>query len=342
MKNKIVKNLIIIGFISQIIGCTTLDKYFGEKNIDKATNIYNKEGITIRGVEKLAKGIEVIPNSSKGVILFNVQYSKIIEDKNLVMKKNTLSEDDIEKLKIYVYAGEKAKKLSSENTRIKFNKKRYEASKIEIIKKLENFILKENTTNYTRDEKIEKIYEYKNILKYIPSIRINQKKLELEKEVTRTVSFSTRRLGYNTLSNVIRGEFHQVANKFVNRSLGEYIYFKGYRKDKDIDYSIEMDIVKEDIYTKRISVDETSNGKSYIVKKEIVISGYYSLLKISDRKLLNMKNFEIRKSYTVKSIQEGNQMIFESEREIVEKILEEELELTFFQNMKELLNGVEL
>lgn len=342
MNKKIIKKLILIGFILQIVGCTTLDKYFGERNIDKATNIYNKEGITIKGVEKLAKGIEAIPDSSKGVILFNVQYSEIVENKRLIMKKNNLSKADIEKLKIFMYASDKAKKLSKGNNRIKFNNKDYEKSQAEIVKKVENYILKEEVENYTRREKIRKIREYENVLRYIPSLKINQKKLDLEKDVTRKISFSTRGLGYDTLSNIIRGEFHKISNAYMDKTLGEYIYFKGYRRDGEADYLVELDLTKENISTRRISIEETEKGKIFVKEKELVISGYYSIFKISDRKLLNMQNFEIKRNYTVRNIQEENSVIFESEREIIEKIIEEELESNFFQDIKILLNSVEL
>lgn len=342
MNKKIIKRLILIAFILQMIGCTTLDKYFGEKNIDKATNIYNKEGITLKGVEKLAKGIEVIPDSSKGVILFNVQYSEIVEDKKNILRKNNLSKTDIEKLKIFMYASEKAKKLSKENNKIKFNKKDYENSQVEIVRKVENYILKENIKNYTRREKIRKIKDYENVLRYIPSLKINQRKLDIEKDVTRNISFSTRGLGYDTLSNIIRGEFHKISNKYMDKELDEYIYFKGYKKDQEADYLIEIDLVKENINTRKIAIEETDKGKVFVKEKDLVINGYYSIFKISDRKLLNMRNFEIKKNYTVKNIQEENSVIFESEREIIEKIIEEELELNFFQDIRVLLDSIEL
>lgn len=343
MKKKILKSFITMGIIFYLGGCTSLKNYFGKRDIKSATTIYNKEGITLKGVKKLAAGIEATPDSQEGLSLFNVQFTEIISEKNRILQKEKLSKEDIEKLTIFIYAGEKAGELSGKVPNIIYNREKYRDSKKEIVTKIEKYILDEDYKTYSRQKKIKKINECKQILKYISSPKIYSQKLKLEEEVTIDVSIIFTKLGYDTLSNVIRGELYRLSVENRNSLLDDYIYFRGYGKDSETDYLIELEIFKENIYTKRVAVEENENKeKIFIKEKEIILDGYYNLIKLSDRKILNRRPFKVNKDYTIKTVQGDNQLLFDSEREIVEKVLNQEFREIFIRDINFLMRDVEI
>lgn len=343
MKRKILKSFVVMGIIFYLGGCTSLKNYFGKRNIKSATTIYNKEGITLNGVKKLTDGIEAIPDSQEGLSLFNVQFNEIISEKNRILKKEKISQEDIDKLTIFIYIGEKAEELVGKVPNIVYDREKYLNSKKEIINRFEKYILDENYNTYSREDKIRKIKECKHILKYISSPKIYNQKLKLEEEVTIDVSIVSSRLGYDTLSNVIRGELYKLSTENKDFLLDDYIYFRGYGKDSKTDYLIELELFKENIYTKRVAVEKNENKeKVFIKEKEVVLEGYYSLIKLSDRKVLNRRPFKVNKDYSIKTVQGDNQLLFDSEREIVEKVLNEELREIFIRDINFLINDSNL
>lgn len=343
MKKKTLKIFVTVGTICYLCGCTSINKYFGEKDIKNATKIYNKEGITLKGVKKLTDGIEAIPHSQEGLSLFNVQFTEMIAKKNDILKKEKLSKEDIEKLLIFVYAGERAGELSEKVPKIVYDNKKYNYSRQEIVKKIEDYFLKENYKTYSRKDKIRKINECKYVLKYISSIKISNLKSHLEEEVTLNISIISTKLGYDTLSNVIRGEIYKLSTEYRDVLLDDYIYFRGYGKDSETDYLIELDIFKENLYTKRVAVEENEKKeKVFLKEKEVILYGHYNLIKVSDRKILNRRHFELNKTYTVKTTQGGNQIFFDSEREIVEKAINEGLRNIFIRDINLLINDTNL
>ncbi len=460
MKRKILNSFVAMGIIFYLGGCTSLKNYFGKRDIKSATTIYNKEGITLNGVKKLADGIEAIPDSQEGLSLFNVQFTEIISEKNRILKKEKISKEDIdvkkladgieaipdsqeglslfnvqfteiiseknrilkkekiskediEKLTIFIYIGEKAgelvgkvpnivfnrdKYLNSKkeiinrferyildedyNTysredkirkikegkvpNIVFNRDKYLNSKKEIINRFERYILDEDYNTYSREDKIRKIKECKHILKYVSSPKIYTQKLKLEEEVTIDVSIVSTRLGYDTLSNVIRGELYKLSTENKNLLLDDYIYFRGYGKDIETDYLVELELFKENVYTKRVAIEENENKekvfikekevvlegyynlinenkeKVFIKEKEVVLEGYYNLIKLSDRKVLNRRPFKVNKNYSIKTVQGDNQLLFDSEREIVEKVIDEELKDIFIRDINFLISDSNL
>lgn len=343
MKRKILKSFMTLGMICCLSSCTSIKNYFGEKDIKNATKIYNKEGITLKGVKKLTDGMEAIPNSQEGLYLFNAQYNEMIARKDNILKNKNLSKEDIDKLLIYVYAGERAEKLSKKVPQISYDSKKYNHSKQEIIKKLENYFLKTDYKAYSRKDKIRKINECKYVLKYISSPKISNLKSQLEEEITINISIVSTRLGYDTISNIIRGELYKLSTEYKDVLLDDYIFFRGYGKDSETDYLVELEIFKENIYTKRISIEENENKeKVFLKEKEVVLSGYYNLIKVSDRKVLNRRQFELNKGYSIKTIHGENQMLFDSEREIVERTINEELRNIFIRDIEILIDDSNL
>ena len=343
MKRKILNSFVAMGIIFYLGGCTSLKNYFGKRDIKSATTIYNKEGITLNGVKKLADGIEAIPDSQEGLSLFNVQFTEIISEKNRILKKEKISKEDIDKLTIFIYIGEKAGELVGKVQNIVFNREKYLNSKKEIINRFERYILDEDYNTYSREDKIRKIKECKHILKYVSSPKIYTQKLKLEEEVTIDVSIVSTRLGYDTLSNVIRGELYKLSTENKNLLLDDYIYFRGYGKDSETDYLVELELFKENVYTKRVAIEENENKeKVFIKEKEVVLEGYYNLIKLSDRKVLNRRPFKVNKNYSIKTVQGDNQLLFDSEREIVEKVIDEELRDIFIRDINFLISDSNL
>ncbi|WP_027129266.1 hypothetical protein [Fusobacterium perfoetens] len=340
MRKKILNIFFIFGIIFILNGCTILDNYLGKKNIKSATDIYNEEGVTLKGVEKLVDGLENVPHSLEGTTLFNVQYYKILEDKNLVMKKSNLSIEDIEKLKLYVFSNEEAKKLSLKNKNIIYNSKDYDKDKNLVIKKIENFILAEKTDFYSRDMKIQKIEEYQKFLEYVPSPKIFEKKVMLEKEVTIEIGLLVDNLGFDTISNIVRDEINKISNRNYNLLLDKYIYFKGanrFYNSLHTDYIIEMVITRTNITPFSITTEE-KDGKTMIIKENrISIDGYFNLFKVSDRKLLNRKHFSFETNYTIHTIKENKDLIFENERHIIEDEIRNKFDMFFLDDIKTLV-----
>lgn len=342
MYKKLIKFLMIIGIIFQIAGCTSLKNYLGKKDIKNATKIYNKDGVTLKGVEKLANGIEIVPHSLEGTTLFNIQYSELENKKNKILKKSSFSKDDLDTLKLYIYAGKKAKNLSVKNSRIIYNDKKYLEDKKIITQRIEKYILNEDVSNYNRKNKINKIYEYNEILKYISSKKILERKEKLEEDVTLRVAFSSSNLGYDTLSNIIRGELYRVSNRYRGMEIEDYIYFEGYGKTQDADYLIELNFMREDVMLRKITTEEKDGNKIFTKEKELVVSGHYNIFEVVDRKVLNIKDFEIRRYYTVSTSQSSNQIIFDSEREKIEELIRDEFERNLFQDIRFFVNELEI
>lgn len=340
MRKKVLNIFLVFGFIFILNGCTVLDNYLGKKNIKSATEIYNEEGITLKGVEKLVDGLENVPHSLEGTTLFNVQYSKIIADKNNVMKKSNLSFEDIEKLKLYVFSNEEAKKLSLKNKSIIYDSKDYNKDKNIVIKKIENFILAEKTDFYSRDMKIKKIEEYQKFLEYVPSNKIFEKKVTLEKEVTIEIGLLTDNFGFDTISNIVRDEVNKISNRNFNLLLDKYIYFKGasrFYNSLNTDYIIEMSITRTNIFPFSITTEER-DGKTIIIKENrISIDGYFNLFKVSDRKLLNRRHFSFDTDYIVRTIKGNGNVIFENERQIIEDEIRRKFDLFFLDDIRTLV-----
>ena len=157
------------------------------------------------------------------------------------------------------------------------------------------------------------------------------------------MSIVSTRLGYDTLSNVIRGELYKLSTENKNLLLDDYIYFRGYGKDSETDYLVELELFKENVYTKRVAIEENENKeKVFIKEKEVVLEGYYNLIKLSDRKVLNRRPFKVNKNYSIKTVQGDNQLLFDSEREIVEKVIDEELRDIFIRDINFLISDSNL
>ncbi|WP_163468444.1 hypothetical protein [Fusobacterium sp. IOR10] len=339
---KIKKLIISIILFSVFSGCTSLTTYVGEKRIESALKLYNLNGVTSSGIEKLASGLKYIPDSQIGIENFNKQAVEISREKDNILKKKFYSVYDMERLKTYITLNEEASKLKYKIKSIQFNSKDYISSRAKINKVFIDYVVNDskNLINLPRKIKIEKINYYKGLNSFINNNRVYNIISSLEFQVTKQVYLTSSFRHYNHMNQIINESLIDFTSRNKNREIEKYVYLNGYRGIIPINtnnYVVDMIFSECRTYSKDTTVEKKIDKEIITEHKKLVIKGTYKLFDNNGGSFIKSKYFEIYKDYDVVMEKYKNKRIYKNEEKEIMKILRNEFNKIIIRDLKELI-----
>ncbi|MGX6592400.1 membrane lipoprotein lipid attachment site-containing protein [Cetobacterium ceti] len=338
----------IIFFISLLIafsGCSAIMHSIGESDINRGINIYQSRGLTTEGINYLASGLSNAPDSIIGIESFKRQYLELENQSENILRNKIYSERDINALKLYLLASEKYSILSGKIPQLTFNKEKYFSLKNKINTAFENYVLKDNLTNLNRKQKINKIFYYKSLLKYNQNYIIREKITKLEQEISiNIVLTSSFRYRYNSSNFDIQNILISVADKYTNRDLGNYVYFRGYNSYNKYwsnnSYLVDMEFYNFETPILEISERKEGNGEKIIIsqRKKLILSGEYRVIDSKTYGVVEIKPFRIEENYNIEMSKTQNTINFSNENDVIRKILEKKFTNIILYRLRDFRN----
>lgn len=319
-------------------GCSNLFTAIGNRDIENSVRIYTVRGLTTDGTRELIDGLNYLPQSVIGINQFNKQYKEITKIKNETLLKRALSERDINSLKLYLYTVEEYSKLRDKPVGINIDYSDYRVSKEKISRAFDKYVLKNKKNLFSRNEKINRISFYRGMNTYIRSGVIENTVKELQQEVSRNIYINTNARYYSRLERLANNIFIETANSNLNRDLGNYTYFRGFRRPQRYsknDYYIE--VYFDNIYVTDIERKEEKgfdNSQIFLDKKRLTVNGTYKIY--NNFNLYNIRTFDFSENYTVKTEIKGDSESYSDESKEIREILKKKFNDLIIYKMKNL------
>ena len=337
------KKLWILPLFFLFFSCSAITHRIGESNIEKGIAIYQKRGLTTDGFRELIDGLECAPDSLKGIESLNFQYSQLLEQTNRLLEQKTYTIADLNALKLYLYASDRYITLEKKVPQLSLNRNVLYNNKIKIAKVFEDYVLNQKFDGLSRQVKLEKIFYFKSLITHIPNSKIREVITKLEQEISINLyitSNSNNRYVPVDIQNILIG----VADRYKNKDLGNYIYFRGYnyfnQSYANNAYLVELSFYRFETPLLEISERKQNTGSKTIIsqQKKLILTGEYKIINPKTYKVIEIKPINIENKYTLEMIKTDNTTTFSNEREILKKILEEKFRELMLYNLKNTKN----
>ncbi|MGL4308305.1 hypothetical protein [Cetobacterium sp. SF1] len=337
------KKLWILPLFFLFFGCSAIMHRIGESDIEDGIAIYQKRGLTTDGFRELTSGLEYAPDSLRGIENLNIQYKQLLDQTNRLLKQKTYTVADLNALKLYLYGSDRYIALEKKIPQLSLDNNILYNNKIKIGKVFENYVLNQNYQGLSRRSKIDKIFYFKSLITYIPNNKIRQVITQLEQEVSINLYLTSNgRNGYSPIDiqNILVG----VADRYKNRDLGNYIYFKGYNYYNQYygnnSYLVDVSFYRFETPLLELSERKEQIGNKIIIsqKKKLILTGEYKVINPRTYKVIDVRPINIEQNYTVEMTKTDNTITFSNENDILRKILEDKFSDILLYNLKNIRN----